>query len=189
MSRRGRFGKSGSLFNPAASLRALKDRFGFRRKDPHAPAMRVRPARPSDLRFIEELSGKVFSRYGPYREWIRRWFQSDAAVTVVALVAEKPVGFAMLGRFSDTSTIVLAAELLAIAVEPGKQRRGVGRMLMKEIEEIALSLRVNKLFLHTAKENLPAQKLFKSCVFTPSQVKKKFYPAGQDALQMVKDLP
>jgi ribosomal protein S18 acetylase RimI-like enzyme len=188
MGRRRQFGKPDSFFDPAASLRALKDRLRLGRKVPHEPVMRVRPARVTDLPFIESLSGKVFSRYGPYREWIRKWFQSDAAVTIVALLAEKPVGFAMLGRFSDDLGIVLSAELLAIAVAPRKQKKGAGRMLMKEIEEIALALRVNRLVLHTAKENLPAQKLFKRCLFIPTQVKKNFYPAGQDALEMVKDL-
>lgn len=188
MNRRGRFPKSGSLFHPGASLRALKDRFRFRRKGPHGPAMRVRPARVSDLPFIERLSGKVFSRYGPYREWIRKWFESDVAVTIIALVAEKPAGFAMLGRFADGDRISLSAELLAIAVHPRRHRMGVGRMLLKEIEEIALSLGVKRLILHTARENLPAQKLFGSCLFTTVQTKKNFYPAGQDALQMEKEL-
>jgi ribosomal protein S18 acetylase RimI-like enzyme len=189
MSRRGRYRKPGFLSDPAASLRALKDRFRLRPKYAHEPALRVRPARPSDLSFIVELSGRVFSKYGPYREWIDKWFRSEAAITIVALMGEKPVGFAMLGRFSDAAAGgILVAELLAIAVAPGKQRKGAGRMLMQEIEEIALSLVVNKLVLHTAKENLPAQALFKSCLFRPSQVKQKFYPAGQDALQMEKDI-
>lgn len=182
------FVKSGTFSDSTTSLRALKNRFRIWGKDPQGTTLRVRPARPSDLPFIEELSGKVFSKYGPYREWIRKWFDSDSAVTIIGLVAEKPAGYAMLGRFSDAERIILAAELLAIAVHPKKQRIGVGRMLMKEIEEIARSLGVGRFFLHTAKENLPAQKLFKTCLFSPLQIKRNFYPAGQDALQMVKDL-
>jgi len=151
--------------------------------------MRVRPARQSDLSFVEELSGRVFEIYGPYRQWVRRWFQVDSAVTLIVLHAEKPIGFVMLGRFSNPTQLQLSAELLAIAVEPGKQRTGAGRLLMQEIEEVALSLGVDRLFLHTAKENLPAQKLFGSCLFTRSELKKKFYPAGQDALLMFKNLP
>jgi ribosomal-protein-alanine N-acetyltransferase len=112
----------------------------------------------------------------------------ESAVTLIALHAEKPVGFAMLGRFSYSFLNQLSAELLAIAVEPGRQRMGAGRLLMKEIEEIALALRVNRLFLHTATDNQPAQELFSRCLFTPSERKRNFYPAGQDALLMFKDL-
>jgi len=110
-------------------------------------------------------------------------------MTLIALQAEIPIGFAMLGRFSNPSQLMLSAELLAIAVRPDKQRIGAGRLLMKEIEEVAVSLGVDRLFLHTAKENLPAQKLFVSCLFTRSELKKKFYPAGQDGLLMFKNLP
>jgi ribosomal protein S18 acetylase RimI-like enzyme len=166
----------------------LKERIRFGRREENGPRLRVRPARQSDLSFIEELSGNVFEVYGPYRQWVGRWFQLDSAVTLVALLAEKPVGFAMLGRFSNPSPSVLFAELLAIAVEPGKQRMGAGSLLMKEIEEIALALGVNRLFLHTAKDNLSAQELFSSCLFTPSELKRNFYPAGQDGLLMFKIL-
>ncbi|MDD5207083.1 MAG: GNAT family N-acetyltransferase [Desulfobacterales bacterium] len=200
MSRGGRFGRygeikrigrlrrSGFLFDPAARPRSLKERIRFGRKEGNGPQMRVRPVRQSDLHFVEELSGRVFEIYGPYRQWVSRWFKSDSAVTLIALHEERPVGFAMLGRFSNPSEVLLAAELLAIAVEPRKQRMGAGRLLMNEIEEIALSLGVNRLFLHTAKDNLPAQKLFRSCLFTPSELKRNFYPAGQDGLLMFKDL-
>jgi ribosomal protein S18 acetylase RimI-like enzyme len=151
-------------------------------------SLRVRRGRPSDRAFIAELSGNVFEIYGPYEEWVGRWFQSDSAVTVVAHFAENLAGFAMLGRFSDPSQLLLSAELLAIAVEPERKRMGVGRALLNKIEEIAVSIGVNRLFLHTAKENFPAQKLFEKCNFTPSGVIWKFYPKGQDALLMVKDL-
>ncbi len=202
MSRRGRFGKFGeskrlerlrrsgtrSPFDPASRLRRLNDRIRHRHSGSHGPSLRVRDAYPSDLRFIEDLSGRVFGIYGPYREWIARWFQSDSTITLVALMAEKPAGFAMLGRFSNPSAVLLSAELLAIAVEPARQRAGAGRALMSEIEEISASLGVRRIFLHTAKENLAAQALFKSFHFTPAEFKQRFYPAGQDAVEMVKDL-
>jgi ribosomal protein S18 acetylase RimI-like enzyme len=150
--------------------------------------LRVRRGSRSDLSFIANLSGDVFGVYGPYGEWVGRWFESDSAITVVATLSEKPTGFAMLGRFADSSQNLFSAELLAIAVEPGSRRRGVGRMLLTEIEEIATSMGVCRLFLHTAKENYPAQKLFENCDFTPAGVIGQFYPEGQDGLLMVKDL-
>ena len=159
-----------------------------RKQAPGDSSVRVRRGRPSDLAFIAELSGSVFEIYGPYEEWVSRWFQSDSAVTVVAHLQEEPAGFAMLGRFSSHSQFLLAAELLAIAVEPERQKMGIGRALMNEIEEIAISLGVNRLFLHTAKENVTAQKLFEKCDFTRSGVIRRFYPKGQDAVLMVKDL-
>lgn len=160
----------------------------FRKQAPDDSSLRVRRDRPSDLSFIGKLSGEVFGIYGPYEEWVGRWFQTDSAVTVVAHFSESLAGFAMLGRFSNPSQLLLSAELLAIAVEPTRQRMGVGYALLNEIEEIAISLGVTRFFLHTAKENFPAQKLFEKCNFTPSGVIRGFYPKGQDALLMVKEL-
>lgn len=151
--------------------------------------LRVRHGRRSDLSFVETLSGVAFGVYGPYEQWVSQWFRSESAVTVVATLSATPVGFAMLGRFSPPSQVGLSAELLAIAVEPGRQRMGVGRVLLNRIEEIAISMGVHRLYLHTAKENFPAQRLFEKCRFTPSGVIRDFYPEGQDALLMVKDLP
>jgi RimJ/RimL family protein N-acetyltransferase len=61
-------------------------------------------------------------------------------------------------------------------------------MLMEGIEQISLPLEVGRLFLHTARENLTAQRLFARCGYRNSGVKIAFYPAGQDALLMTKDL-
>ena len=156
---------------------------------PGDSSLRVRRGRHSDLLFIGKLSGTVFGIYGPYEQWVSQWFRSESAVTVVATLSGTPVGFAMLGRFSPPAQVRVSAELLAIAVDPGRQRMGVGQLLLNEIEEIAISIGVTRLFLHTAKENFPAQKLFEKCNFTPSGVIRKFYPEGQDALLMLKDLP
>ncbi|MBN1103024.1 MAG: GNAT family N-acetyltransferase [Deltaproteobacteria bacterium] len=151
--------------------------------------VRLRRALEGDLAYIGELSGRVFEVYGPYREMVARWFESRKAVTLVALMGERPVGFAMVGRFSDPSRIPLTAELLAIAVEPRRQKKGVGRMLMEGIEEISLPMNVGRLFLHTAVQNLTAQRLFARCGYRNTGVKSAFYPAGQDALLLTKDLP
>jgi len=202
MSNRGRYGKYGETkrlerlrrAGQRASSRARHETREpgrgefFTGRKPAGSLFSLRHALDGDLAYIEELSGRVFEVYGPYREMVGRWFQSRKAATLVALMGVRPVGFAMVGRFSDPSRIPLTAELLAIAVEPRRQKRGVGRMLMEGIEEILLPMNVGRLFLHTAMENLPAQSLFARCGYRHSGAKSAFYPAGQDALLMTKDL-
>jgi ribosomal protein S18 acetylase RimI-like enzyme len=80
------------------------------------------------------------------------------------------------------------AEVLAIAVTPEFQRRGIGHDLLQFAQKKAEALGEQKLFLHTARENLAAQKLFLRNGFRPVQSKARFYPSGQDALLMVNDL-
>jgi ribosomal protein S18 acetylase RimI-like enzyme len=79
-------------------------------------------------------------------------------------------------------------ELLAIAVEPDRQQQGIGARLLQEMEKETKELGEGSLVLHTAVENLFAQKLFSKAGYEPCGIKQSFYPAGQDALMMVKDI-
>jgi ribosomal-protein-alanine N-acetyltransferase len=154
----------------------------------HRNRVHVRQTLPSDEGFIIRLSGKVFNIYGPYRGMIRRWLDLDTTITLVALQEGKPAGFAMLGTIESDLTIPAVTEILAIAVGPDRQRMGIGQMLLLEIEKKAASLGEKRLFLHTATGNIAAQKLFMKNGYRPLEIKRNFYPQGQDALMMVKEI-
>lgn len=148
----------------------------------------IRECRGSDRGFISRLSKRVFSIYGPYEETIAEWFDSGLAVTLVAELKKQPAGFVMLGRLLSEESGMDRFELLAVAVEPERQKRGIARLLMEKIEKRAVRLQVKKLFLHTDIHNIPAQQLFIRTGYRAYQRKSRFYPEGQDALAMVKDL-
>jgi len=148
----------------------------------------VQPAEPVDAHYIRSLGKKVFQQYGPYEEMLVRWFESGITVTFLALMKGRPVGFAMLSRLKGVWYLPRVSELLAIAVEPEKRNRGIGDLLMKKIQRKAEELEVKMLVLHTPTENLPGQKLFKKYGFVPLDIKKNFYPKGQDAIMMYKDI-
>jgi ribosomal-protein-alanine N-acetyltransferase len=154
----------------------------------HRTRIHVRQAVPSDEGFIIRLSGRVFNIYGPYRVMIRRWLDLDTTITLIALQEGKPVGFAMLGSIESDLTIPAVTELLAIAVGPDRHRIGIGQMLLREIEKKAASIGEKRLFLHTATGNIAAQKLFIKNAYRPLETKRNFYPRGQDALMMVKEI-
>jgi ribosomal protein S18 acetylase RimI-like enzyme len=196
VSHRGRFGKYGDIKRIDRLRKAgIRTRpFSEQSKDRKPPSIAksrlvVRRANLSDIAFIGQLSGRVFSVYGPYRGLVSQWFESGSTITIIAVQRGRPVGFAMMGRLFDGLQEENRCELLAIAVDPGAQRQGIGRMLLQKIEEEAERLREPILFLHTAIENLPAQQLFKKDGFRPVALKKLFYPAGQDALMMIKAVP
>jgi len=94
----------------------------------------------------------------------------------------------MLSKPGDRRHFPNICELLAIGVEPAKQRHGIGHVLMGEIERTARNLGIGRIILHTDVENIPGRKLFEKQIFVPSEVKKSFYPEGQDALMMYKDI-
>ena len=154
----------------------LADRHGFR----------IVPAGPRDVNYIRTLSKKVFNKYGPYDDTLAGWFLSGMAFTSLALVEKRAVGFAMLGQSPSDDLHLRIYELLAIAVEPGMQNRGIGSQLLKSIERKAQDLDIEMMILHTAADNLPGHGLFIKFGFVSSETKGGFYPAGQDALMMYK---
>jgi ribosomal-protein-alanine N-acetyltransferase len=148
----------------------------------------IRPAKPSDKTFIAGLSGKVFSLYGPYRTTVSRWFESGVTMTFISMAEGRPVGFVMIGALPGEGDGETRAEVLAIAVTPKLQQRGIGEKLLRYAQQCVEGMGEARLFLHTAKENLAAQKLFLRNGYRPVAIKKGFYPSGQDALMMVNDL-
>jgi ribosomal protein S18 acetylase RimI-like enzyme len=119
---------------------------------------------------------------------VSQWFASGMTRTRIAVVDGSPAGFAMVGRWMREESDESVCELLAIAVEPDRQQQGIGARLLQEMEKETEQLGEGSLVLHTAVENLFAQKLFSKAGYAPWRIKQRFYPAGQDALMMVKDI-
>lgn len=133
------------------------------------------------------MSGEVFSLYGPYGRTVARWFESGLTVTLLSMVGDKPAGFVMIGALPGDREGETRAEVLAIAVAPGFQKRGIGKELLQCAEKRAEEWGERRLFLHTAKENHWAQKLFLKSGYRPIALKRGFYPSGQDAIMMVNE--
>jgi ribosomal protein S18 acetylase RimI-like enzyme len=198
----GRFGKYGEM-KRLDRLRQSKRRgdrwtrppFGsFKKKSPvgvkttQARRRGVRPARPSDAPFVRVLAKKVFCIYGPYDEILHDWFGLDFTLTLIATIEGRPVGFAMLGMASLTIADTGFSELMAIAVEPEIQKKGLGAFLLRAIEDEARKNGVERVYLHTAQDNIPARRLFSKQGYKPDRIKIGFYPNGQDALFMSKEI-
>jgi ribosomal-protein-alanine N-acetyltransferase len=154
----------------------------------HHRDIRIRQGLFSDEEFLCRLSGKVFSLYGPYQEMISRWLGMEKTITLVALVRGRPAGFVMFGSVEEAQKVPVTAEILAIAVEPSMQGMGIGQMLLREIEKKATAAGEKRIYLHTAVGNIAAQQLFTKNSYRPTEMKPHFYPRGQHALLMLKEI-
>lgn len=142
----------------------------------------------SDKLFLGDLSRKAFNPFGDYGEVVSKWFESGYSRTLIATYEDRPAGFAMLGIPTDRNYPVNPSELLAIAVVSEYSGLGIGSDLIKRIEELAYETGTKMIFLHTATENKHAIKLFSNSGFKVWQKKKGFYPKGQDAFVMIKEI-
>lgn len=154
----------------------------------HRNAVTMRLAEDADADYVRCLSKKVFRQYGPYENILVDGFESGITETCLALIGKRPVGFAMLKKPGGTRYVERICELLAIAVEPEKWRLGIGDLLMTEVQRQAEEMQVDTLVLCTGLDNKPAQELFRKHGFTPLVLKKGYYPEGQDALMMYKNI-
>jgi ribosomal protein S18 acetylase RimI-like enzyme len=148
----------------------------------------LRHGKASDLKFIERLSGDVFTVYGRYEDVFPRWFQSGKGFTIIAYINSIRVGFAMLGETTDRYDLHNVAEVLGLAVEPERQSQGVGSLLLKTIDNASISRKIDWLFLHTAIDNIGARRLYERLGYRNLEIKRGFYPEGQDAIVMYKEL-
>jgi ribosomal protein S18 acetylase RimI-like enzyme len=154
----------------------------------HKIVLNIRPAEPSDAHFIVKLSGDVFHIYGPYKRIITSWLESGVAESLIVSIGKEAAAFAMMSNLNFQLNPARVSELLAIAVAPENQGMGIGTILLKEMEKMAALMNMTELFLHTAIDNKVALRMFKKRGYLKRGRKKNFYPAGQDAIFMSKQI-
>lgn len=148
----------------------------------------LRKGMPKDRHFVSNLSRRVFSVFGDYAGIVLRWLDRPDVVTVIAEQHSTPLGFAMLYLRKNLIFSRNVGELLAIAVIPEYQGRGIGRTLLAYMESLAKKYGATELHLSTAEMNKVACRFFEKAGFTPIGARDNFYPAGQRALEMSKGL-
>jgi len=146
----------------------------------------VRNATLDDLDFVTEIAGEVFTLYGDYRTLLPKWFRTSGVMTSVSEADGVRTGYVMIAFFADGKALV--GDLLAIAVAPQHQGRGIGRMLMQHAvtvcEQVAEHTPVRALRLSVADTNSRAQSLFTSFGFKRLNGDFGQYDGGQQALHM-----
>lgn len=147
-----------------------------------------RPAQEKDLEFIRRLSSEAFSKYGDYEEIVPTWFEEPSVITEVIEEKSDILGFAMLVLERKKVFGFREAHLLAIGISLNHQRRGVGTVLLKHMEEIARKYNAVQINLWTAVDNAAAFSFFQKAGFKMKRFEDYYYPKGQAALAMSKRL-
>lgn len=139
-------------------------------------SVRLRPGGADDLDHVMRIMAAAFdSRFG------EAWTRSQCAgilpmhgVTLtIAEGNQGPVGFSLVRAVAEE------AELLLLAVEPLRQRRGIGQALLDNFVAAALAGGAHRLHLEVRDGN-PAMELYRSSGFSPVGRRRNYYhgPAG-----------
>lgn len=140
---------------------------------------------------MRDLAGEVFAIFGDYRPLLPRWFRAPGVLTYVSEGKEGRTGYVMLAFFREEGRLV--GDVLAIAVGPDFQNRGIGRLLLQHAisvcEQMAEHTGVSAVRLSVAATNARARHLFASCGFCEVAGDFGTYQGGQRALHMERPVP
>ncbi len=105
--------------------------------------------------------------------WSKRdfdvWLARNEAFAILALAEREPIGFGLALAAGDD------AELLAIAVHPGRRRAGLGREIFRALDAEAEARLLKRWLLEVARNNLPALGLYRSEGFVEIGVRTAYY--------------
>jgi ribosomal-protein-alanine N-acetyltransferase len=150
----------------------------------------LRTGTEEDREFVGTLSREAFRPYGDLTDVLTQWLTDPSVQTVLAEeAAGRRVGFALLAeRTPAWLAPSRGGELLAVAVSPGRRRRGIGRLLVREVERRARAAHMRELRLSTAASNLAARRLYATLGFAVSSRRAPAQRAGHSMLEMAKRL-
>jgi ribosomal protein S18 acetylase RimI-like enzyme len=152
----------------------------------------IEPAQPADIVAVRRLAQLVFAEYGDYANILPRFFCTQGVTTFVARVGKEVVGFIMLGYMpwsgKDHDGEGWMVDLLALAVEPARQRQGIGSALMEELARLTQQMAewrdIKELQLTCAETNEAGLKFFAKHGFAVFDTSHGCYSGGQLAWRL-----
>ena len=141
----------------------------------------IRYATQNDVALLLQMDRDIFPDAWTEAMWQSELGRQDA----VCFILEQDgvaVGFAI------TTVLFEDAELPKIAVLKEKRGVGLGKALLDALEKEAKTRGATAMFLEVRVGNISARKLYETGGYQPLRVRLKYYPAGEDALEMKKTL-
>ena len=130
--------------------------------------MELRPARPEDLPLLVPLfdAYRQFYKQKPdlaaARRFIAERLQREESVIFLALTNEEIVGFVQLYPCFSSTAMKRMWILNDLFVTPEARRQNAAKALMERARQWAVETKADGLWLETAVDNHPAQRLYES---------------------------
>ena len=156
----------------------------------------IRRAEVQDHPWIVASGAEAYADLGDYTRILPSWLEQPGVLAWIDHdVQGRGRGFAMLGFYTEEATREgkqqVIADLLALAVLPLYQKKGIGTKLLAHVidvaERVAPSSHITQLRLTVAENNVGAQRLYARANFKIVEGAAT-YDRGQRALRMVRPL-
>ncbi len=163
----------------------------------------IRRAELADHPWIVATGAEAYADLGDYTRILPSWLEQPGVLAWIDHdIGNRGRGFAMLGFYLEQSeppatipqtmqSSTVVADLLALAVLPSYQRRGIGTKLLHHVievaERVAPSSKITSLRLTVSETNTSAQRMYARNGFRVVDGSAT-YDRGQRALRMVRSL-
>ncbi|HEU0036769.1 MAG TPA: N-acetyltransferase [Kofleriaceae bacterium] len=156
----------------------------------------IRRAEVADHPWIIATGAEAYRDLGDYTRILPSWLEQPGVLAWIDHdLQNRGRGFAMLGFYMDevaaSTPSQVVADLLALAVLPAYQNRGIGTKLLLHVievaERVAPASRIEALRLTVAETNVNAQRLYTRHGFAIVDGSAT-YDRGQKALRMARPL-
>lgn len=147
----------------------------------------VREARPEDHPAVASLGVDAFAPFGDYRAAMTRWLAQPGLLTLVADDGGV-VGFVMVALLDGAGGRV-EGTVLAVAVDPTRRSRGLGRALLDagigRLEAAAGEWGAQRIHAEVAHDNASALGLFEGAGFSRARTPARAsYVSGQRVVRL-----
>jgi len=148
--------------------------------------LEIRLARPRDGDNMARMSRRLIEVGLPWWCWtpkrIGKAIRSSDTVGIVASVDRALTGFALM-YFGDEH-----AHLNLLAVEPAYRRRGIGREMLKWLEESCSVAGILRISLEVRANNVKAIRFYESLGYESGERIARYYCGQEAALRMSRDI-
>lgn len=143
-------------------------------------------ARPLDAVPIALMSRRLVEAGLPSWSWtarrVARHIHDPESVVLAARHEDELTAFAIMGFGEE------AAHLNLLAVEPRCRRFGLGRRLVRWLEESAMVAGTFEVSLEVRASNLAARKFYRALGYSEANLLPGYYERIEDAIRMTRDL-
>jgi ribosomal-protein-alanine N-acetyltransferase len=145
----------------------------------------IKRATANDIYCIELIERACFDKSERYeRSLLHTLVENQEFLTIIACINEKPIGYAS-AYFSE---FCHESKIISIAVLPEYRKRGVGTIMIEEIERNAVAKGIIKVALEVRTTNYEALKFYKKRGFSIRGILLDYYGPGKNAFTMEKFL-
>jgi ribosomal-protein-alanine N-acetyltransferase len=143
--------------------------------------MNIVPFEKAHINAVVNLGKDCFSDCWTESQFLSA-MDSERLIGFCLFDGERLIGFISLSKNYDDCDLDL------VAVSPEYRRQGFAKLLIEKALDCAKELSLNAVFLEVRESNACAIGLYKKFAFNEIAVRKKYYPDGENAVVMKKEI-